>query len=81
MEHGSFDFSLRAFARRTPFHPFSVELTSGEQFTVDHPEALVFRGGLAVYVAPDGRPVMFDHMGVTRLIGTPDQRSGAAAES
>lgn len=73
MESASFDFSLRAFSRRAPFHPFAVELASGEQFTVDHPEALVYRGGLAVYVAPDGRPVMFDHMGVTRLIGTPDQ--------
>ena len=79
MESGSFDFSLRAFARRVPFHAFSVELTSGEHFTVDHPEALVYRGGLAVYVAPDGRPVLFDHMGVTRLIGIPDQQSSTAA--
>ncbi|HEV7402326.1 MAG TPA: hypothetical protein VGO11_05345 [Chthoniobacteraceae bacterium] len=81
MESASFDFSLRAFARRTSFHPFAVELTSGEQFTVDHPEALVYRAGLAVYIAPDGRPVMFDHLGVTRLIGTLDQRTGATSES
>ena len=77
MESESFERSLRAFTRRTPFVDFFVELASGGSFTVDHPEALVLRGGLAVYVAPDGTPTLFDHAGVTRLTGAPDAHSAA----
>ena len=77
MEPESFERSLRAFTRRSPFVAFSVELTSGGSFPVDHPEALVWRGGLAAYVAPDGTPTLFDHAGVTRLAGTPDAQSTA----
>ena len=75
MESENFERSLRAFSHRTPFQSFSVELSSGEQITVDHPEALVFRGGLAVYIALDGMPTLFDRMGVTRFVGTPDTQS------
>ena len=78
MEPESFERGLRACTRRSPFVAFSVELTSGGSFTVDHPEALVLRGGLAVYVAPDGTPTLFDHAGVTRLVGTPDAQPTAA---
>ena len=42
---------------------------NGESFTVDHPEALVYRGGLAVYVDQKGVPSIFDHESVTRFIG------------
>ena len=79
MESESFDRSLRAFSRRTPFQTFAVELTSGARITVDHPEALVYRGGLAVYIAPDGTPTLFDHAGVTQLTGVPDKESAAAS--
>ncbi len=78
MESASFERSLRAFSRRAPFQSFTVELSSGEWITVDHPEALVYRGGLAVYVAPDGTPTLFDHAGVTQMIGSPDSQSTAA---
>ena len=46
----NFDRTLRAFQRRTPFQPFTVELVSGTRIQVDHPEALVFRDGVAVFV-------------------------------
>ncbi len=78
MESESFDHSLRAFFRRAPFASFTVELVSGERITVDHPEALVYRGGLAVYVALDGTPTLFNHAGVTRLIGVPESESATA---
>ena len=78
MEVESFERSLRAYSRRVPFQPFTVELVSGTRITVDHPEALVFRGGLAVYIAPDGTPSLFDHGSVSQLTGAngvrPDQR-------
>ena len=67
MQPQTFERSLRAFSQRVPFRPFAVELVSGSLVTVDHPEALVFRGGLAVYIAPDGTPSLFDHEGVNRL--------------
>ena len=65
----SFEKSLRALVRRRPFQPFTVELVSGDRFEVDHPEALVYRGGLAVYVTPEGVPTLFDYEGVSQLIG------------
>ena len=72
----TFERTLREFAHRAPFRPFVVELVSGGRFTVDHPEALVFRGGLAVFVAADGTPKMFDHQSVSRLEGM--ARAGAS---
>jgi len=69
MQPQTFERSLRAFSERVPFQPFAVELVSGGLVTVDHPEALIFRGGLAVYIAPDGTPSLFDHESVSRLSG------------
>jgi hypothetical protein len=63
--------SLRALVRRTPFRLFAVELVSGERIEVDHPEALVHRHGLAIYISPEGVPSLFDHEGVSRLVGEP----------
>jgi hypothetical protein len=65
----TFDRYLRAFTRVKPFRSFTVELVSGDRFSVDHPEALVFRSGTAVYIDPKGTPVIFDHEGVAQLIG------------
>jgi len=67
MEAKAFEKSLRAFARRTPFKLFEVELVSGTRVQVDHPEALIFRGGLAIYVSAAGEPTLFDHESVSRL--------------
>jgi hypothetical protein len=47
-------------------------LVSGDRIQVDHLEALVFRGGVAVYVTPAGVPVIFDHESISQLIGTTD---------
>jgi hypothetical protein len=69
MQPQTFERSLRGFSQRVPFQPFAVELVSGSRITVDHPEALVFRGGLAVYIAPDGTPSLFDNEGVSQLSG------------
>jgi hypothetical protein len=65
----SFDQTLRAFQRRKPFRPFTVEFVSGGSLEVDHPEALVLRGGVAVYISSQGTLTLFDHESVSRLIG------------
>ena len=64
-----FDKVLRTFQKRTPFQSFSVELVSGDRFLVDHPEALVVRAGVAVFISKSGEPVLFDHEGVCQIAG------------
>ncbi len=75
MERDSFERSLKAFTRRTPFHPFIVELVSGGQLQVDYPEALVFRNAVAFHFSQEGIPTLFDHQGVARMVGTVDVSS------
>ncbi len=69
MEANSFDQTLTAFKKRTPFQPFSVALVNGDRFEVDHQVALVVRDGVAIYIGPGGVPVIFDHEGVSQVIG------------
>jgi hypothetical protein len=69
MEASHFDRTLSAFKGRTPFRPFTVALVNGDRFEVDHPEALVVRDGVAVFIGPGGVPVLFDHEGVGQVIG------------
>jgi hypothetical protein len=71
MDYAHFERSLRAFQRRTPFLPFTVALVNGDGFQIDHPEALVIRDGVAVFVAAGGVPTLFDHESVSQLIGEP----------
>jgi hypothetical protein len=46
-----------------------VALVDGDRFEVDHPDGLVVRDGVAVYIRPGGVPVLFDHEGVSQFIG------------
>jgi len=69
MEAENFDRTLGAFKGRIPFRPFAVALVNGDRFEVDHPDALVVRDGVAVYIGAGGVPVLFDHEGVNQVIG------------
>jgi hypothetical protein len=69
--------TLRGFQRRTPFHPYIVEVVSGDRITVDHPEALVVRGGVGVFVSAQGAPSIFDHEGVAQVIAAPGESAAA----
>jgi hypothetical protein len=71
----SFDAALRALQQRKPFRPFTIELASGDRVEIDFPNAIVIRDGVAVFVAPGGVPVIFDHEGVSQIIG--EQNSAA----
>jgi hypothetical protein len=66
-----FNRTLRAFQRRTPFRPFTVALVNGDRIQIDHPEALVLRDGVAVFIAAGGVPTLFDHESVSEMIGEP----------
>jgi len=67
---------LTALQHRTPFRPFTVELVSGDQFRIDHPEALVSRAGVAVFINKAGTPYWFDHESVSQFIGNRRKRAG-----
>lgn len=77
MTSAYFDKTLRAFQRRAPFKPFTVELVSGHRFQVDHPEALVLRDGVAVYVAKGGVPTLFDRESVSQVTAESHRQNGA----
>jgi hypothetical protein len=64
----NFERALRAFQRRAPFKPFTVALINGDRFQVDHPEALVFRHGIAVYIPPNLGMRIFDHEGANEFV-------------
>lgn len=68
MTADNFDQTLPAFRQRTPFRPFTVVLSSGTRFAVNHPGAIVWRDGVAIYVHPGGVPVIFDHEGVEHFV-------------
>ena len=69
MATNHFDRTLRAFKRRSPYLPFTVALVNGDRFEVDHPDALVVRDGVAVFIGVGGVPVVFDHEGVSQFVG------------
>ena len=79
MDRTLFDDTILAYKRRKPFRPFTIALLDGEQVEVDHPEALLVRDGIALHLGPNRVPSIFDHEGVTRIIGDLANRSGEAA--
>ena len=69
MQADTFHETMRAFKYRRPFRPFTVALINGDRVEVDHPDAIVVRGGTALYARPGGAPVVFDYEGVSQIIG------------
>jgi hypothetical protein len=68
MTADNFNHILQELRQRTPFQVFTVELAGGRRFEVDHPRALVVRDGVAVFIAPGGFPVWFDHESVGQIV-------------
>jgi hypothetical protein len=75
MTSENFDNVLNALHDVRPFRVFTVELNTGERFEVDHPRAMVIRDGVAVFLAPGGVPVWFDHLSVNQIIAAPANSS------
>ena len=61
MTEAHFDHLLTELRDQQPFRIFTVALQSGRRIEVDHPHALVVREGVAVFLAPGGIPIYFDH--------------------
>ena len=75
MTAGHFERVVRAFQKRAPFRSFQVELVSGSRFVVDHPEAMVLRAGVAVFLSAAGVPTLFDNESVAQITDAADQRA------
>ena len=75
MDRDVFTGTIQAFKRRKPFRPFTVVTMSGERQEVDHQDAIVVRDGMAMFAAPGGIPVIFDHESVDQVIGDLSGRS------
>jgi hypothetical protein len=69
MDRLVFDNSLRTLTQRRPFHPFTIAMVNGDRLEVDFPNAIAFRDGTALFIAPGHIPVLFDHEGVSQVIG------------
>ena len=69
MTADNFDKVLDGLRQTQPFQVFTVEMCGGRRFEVDHPGALVVRDGVAVFLAPGGVPVWFDHSSALRITG------------
>ena len=69
MDRDTFSGAIRAFRNRVPFRPFTVALVNGDRYEVDHPEALALRDGMVLFAAPGNVPVIFDHEGVSQVMG------------
>jgi hypothetical protein len=46
-----------------------VSLVNWDRIQVDHPEAVVLRNGVAVFIAASEIPTLFDHESVSQLFG------------
>jgi len=77
MDRKTFDGTIRAFKHRTPFRPFTVAMVNGDRLEVDHPDALAVRDGVALFAAPGGVPVVFDHEGVNQVVGDLAQQASS----
>jgi len=77
MDRDTFDNTIRAFRHRAPFQPFTVAMVNGDRLEVDHPDAIVVREGVGVFVGPGGVLVILDHEGVSQVIGDLAGRSSA----
>ena len=83
MSVDNFQSLLESFLSRKPFRVFTVELHNGNRFEIDHPRAVTWRDGFAVFVAPGPVPIYFDNEGVVQFIDAPASdapRTGANRE-
>jgi hypothetical protein len=67
MTSENFENTLDELIERKPFRIFTVELHGGRRFEIDHPKALNYRYGVAVFLAPGGIPIIFDHDSTNKI--------------
>jgi hypothetical protein len=68
MTRDNFERVWRAFLRKQPFQPFTLELVNGSRLDINHPEVLRQQGDLIVYRSTMGIQSVFECSGVLRFI-------------
>ncbi len=79
MHQEVFEETVLALKRRVPFKPFTIVAISGNRYEVDHPEAVIVRGVLGIFVSPGYVPVFFDNQGVSEIISDLSGRESEVA--
>ena len=69
MKLETFADAIQTFRKRTPYTPFTIVTVAGEKYEIDRPDAILERDGVALFAGPGGTPVIFDHEGVSEIIG------------
>jgi hypothetical protein len=54
-------------------------MVDGDRLEIDHPDSLAVRDGVALFAAPGGVPVVFDHESVTAFVGDPAETADRSA--
>lgn len=80
MRRATFATALRSFTNRRHFQPFVVELRTGFRLLVRHPEALVLRGDVAVFVRRSFTHRLFDASSVNQLCELPFEEEPGRTE-
>ena len=78
MDRETFAGTIRTFKQRTPFRPFMIVTVSGSRYEIDYADAILERDGVALFAAAGGVPVIFDHEGVSEVIGDLSGRGAQA---
>jgi hypothetical protein len=59
---------FKAFTKRTPFRPFTLELVNGSRLEVNHPEAVTLHETFLVYSSSRGIRSVAEYESVVRII-------------
>jgi hypothetical protein len=65
---------LGAFMRRRPFRPFAIEMMSGNQILILHPESISREGELFHFRSPDSHNHVFTAESVCQLFDAERER-------
>jgi hypothetical protein len=61
---------IRLYLKSTPFAPFAIHCSSGEDFRVEHPENAAIVGHQVIVALPDGEnAVMLSPLHITGVSG------------
>ena len=77
MNPDTFAETIGLLLDRETFHPFTPVMNDGTQLEVDHPQALAYREGTAMFVGPGGKPHLFNSESVNRVVGCLAEREAA----
>ena len=68
MDADHFTAVLEVMLARQPYRVFTIEQYGGRLLEIDHRGALMFLQGLALFRAPGGIAIMFDHGSVRSIV-------------